>query len=178
MEITFKIGLVILTILAFLVSVSVTNAQSGDSPCSEPEASQFDFWLGEWKAEWKDSEGKLQFGKNIITKELGNCVIEENFSTEDKSYTGRSLSVYSPVKKYWQQTWVDNSGAYMDFTGGKDDKDMYMQRKILNKQGKEIIQKMTFTDITDNSFRWLWESSADNGATWSLNWEIRYTRIK
>lgn len=178
MEITFKIGLVILILLAVVVSVSVTNAQSNNDPCSSPEASQFDFWLGEWALKWKDTDGKDRNGKNVITKTLGGCVIEENFTAGDNSLIGRSLSVYNPVKKVWQQTWVDNNGAYMEFTGGKDNENMYLQRKVLNKQGKEIIQKMTFTDITNDSFKWLWESSSDGGAVWSLIWEIRYTRMK
>ncbi len=177
MEITFKIGLAVITLLAVLVSVTVTNAQQADDPCSTPGASQFDFWLGEWKAEWKDTEGKTGYGKNIITKEFGKCVINENFSTEDKTYTGKSLSVYNEKKKMWQQTWVDSRGAYMEFTGGKDGENMYLQRKVTNSEGKEIIMKMTFTDIKKDSFTWNWESSNDNGGTWVLQWQIHYTRI-
>lgn len=178
METTFKIGLVVISILAIMLSVSVSNAQSNNDPCSSEEASQFDFWLGEWKAEWKDKEGKLNYGKNTITKEFGSCVIVENFSTDDKSYIGRSLSVYSPKKNMWQQTWVDNNGACMDFTGGKDGDNMYLQRKVTNNEGKEIIMKMTFTDIKKDSFTWNWESSADNGGTWILQWQVHYTRIR
>lgn len=178
MELIQKIFLVVIIIMALFTVVTVTHSQTNESPCSSKEAEQFDFWLGSWKAEWKDSEGKSQYGRNLITKGFGNCVIEENFATDDGTFTGRSLSVYNARKKMWQQTWVDNTGAYMEFTGGKDGDNMYLQRKVTNKEGKEILQKMTFTDIQKNSFTWNWESSSDNGGTWTLNWQILYSRIK
>ena len=64
----------------------------------------------------------------------------------------------------------------MDFQGGRDGENMYLQRIVKNKEGKEIIQKMTFTDIKENSFTWNWESSGDNGGTWVQIWQILYTR--
>jgi len=176
MEIIHKAALAIIVILALGTIVTVTHAQTNQPPCSEPEASQFDFWLGTWKGEWKDSEGKTQTATNVITKGFDGCVVEENFSTDDKTFIGRSLSMYNPNKKIWQQTWVDNSGAYLDFTGGMDGKNMVMQRSVTNKEGKQIIQRMVFTDITKDSFTWNWESSTDNGATWAQNWQIMYTR--
>ena len=176
MEITYKAALAVMIILAVTLSIAVTHAQTNDKPCSSPEASQFDFWVGKWQAKWIDSEDKPQYGENNITKGMNDCVIEENFSTDDKTFIGRSLSMYNPNKKIWQQTWVDNSGAYLDFTGGMDGKNMVMQRSVTNKEGKQIIQRMVFTDITKDSFTWNWESSTDNGATWAQNWQIMYTR--
>lgn len=176
MEIIYKAGLVIIIFLAFTVSIAVTHAQTNDEPCKSKEASQFDFWVGTWQLEWKDPDGTSRTGTNIINKILGSCVIEENFSTGDKSYLGKSISMYSPDKKMWQQTWVDNAGAYLDFTGGMDGDKMILLRKGKNKKGVEILQKMTFYDITQNEFNWNWEYSTDNGTNWLLVWKIHYTR--
>lgn len=176
MEIIYKAGLAVMIILAVTLSIAVTHAQVTEEPCSAPEASQFDFWVGKWQAKWVDTENKPQYGENIIAKTLNDCVIEENFSTDDKTFIGRSLSMYNPNKKIWQQTWVDNGGAYMDFTGGMEGNNMVLQRIVTNKEGKQIIQRMVFTDITKDSFTWNWESSRDNGATWAQNWQIMYTR--
>jgi hypothetical protein len=46
---------------------------------------------------------------------LNGCVIEENFN--GGSFKGKSVSIYSPIKKMWLQTWVDNSGGYLEFSG-------------------------------------------------------------
>jgi len=178
MEIMHKVSLFILFISVFGLSYSISYSQSdgNEKPCSAPEFSQFDFWIGNWQASWIDSEGKVQTGTNIITKELGGCVIEENFATGDNTFIGRSLSMYNPVKKIWQQTWVDNSGGYLDFTGGMDGDKMILWRKAVTKSGKEVLQRMVFSDITSDSFTWNWESSSDEGVSWNLMWQISYKK--
>lgn len=178
MEIQHKLSLIILFISVVSLSYSISYSQSevNQKPCTAPEFSQFDFWIGNWQASWIDSEGKVQTGTNIITKNLGGCVIEENFSTSDKTFIGRSLSMYNPAKKMWQQTWVDNAGSYLDFTGGMDGDKMILWRKAITKSGKEVMQRMVFSDITTNSFTWNWESSSDEGVTWNLMWQISYKK--
>jgi hypothetical protein len=38
------------------------------------------------------------------------------------------------------------------------------------------VQRMVFSDITDTSFTWRWQATADAGATWTDSWVIYYTR--
>lgn len=156
----------------------VSAQESGDtpvSPCDRAEARQFDFWIGEWDLSWGDS-GK---GTNIITAELGNCVIEENFTTlGEKPFIGNSVSVYNPRLGKWQQTWVDNNGSYLDFLGEWSDGKMTLSRETVNKEGKLIRQRMVFHDITKKSLIWDWESSEDSGHTWKTLWTIKYKRRK
>ncbi len=176
MELYQKLALAGMIFFAISVSISIAYSQTNDEPCKTPEASQFDFWVGSWQLEWKDPDGTPRTGTNNITKILGSCVIEENFSTGDKSYLGKSISMYNPDKKIWQQTWVDNGGSYLDFTGGMDGDKMILQRKGKNKKGVDVLQKMTFYDITHNEFNWNWEYSTDGGVNWLLVWKIHYTR--
>ena len=170
----YKISLFLFALLCF---ASITKPQNNDSPCSSPEASQFDFWVGSWKLEWKNQDGVTETGTNTITKIFGGCVIEENFSNSNKQYTGKSVSVYNPNKKIWQQTWVDNGGAYLDFTGGSEDGKMILSRKGINRLGKEVMQRMVWYDISENELYWNWESSSDDGKTWKTLWKIHYTKI-
>jgi hypothetical protein len=175
-----KINSLSLRIYPILFSMNIFmyggQLHSQSVSCSSPEASQFDFWLGEWKLDWKNEKGETESGTNFISKSLGGCVVEENFSTSDKTFSGRSFSVYNANKSIWQQTWVDNSGAYMDFTGEFAGGKMILLRKIMNKQGKEMVQRMVFYDIQQNELWWNWESSADEGKTWKLLWKIHYVR--
>ncbi|NOS85837.1 MAG: hypothetical protein HOP31_11905 [Ignavibacteria bacterium] len=178
MEITYKAALAVIFILAVTLSIAVTHAQTNDKPCSAPEASQFDFWVGKWQLNWKDPDGTVKSGTNVINKILGSCVIEENFTSGDSTFFGKSVSMYNPAKKLWQQTWVDNSGAYLDFTGGKEGDKMILKRKATNRKGVEVMQRMVFYDISQNEFKWDWEYSSDEGVTWSLVWKINYTRMQ
>src|SRR5512132_151209 len=109
--------------LAFTVlSASSVLAQSNTAqpaapnptPCSQPEFKQMDFWVGEWSAVWPAQQGQPEGrGTNVIRKILGECVIEENFS--GAGLDGKSVSTFSARSGRWQQTWVDNSGSYLDF---------------------------------------------------------------
>ncbi|HEY3251492.1 MAG TPA: hypothetical protein VGK25_10285 [Ignavibacteria bacterium] len=147
-----------------------------DSACTSPENSQFDFWLGEWNLDWKTENNEQRFGTNVVSKILGGCVIEENFSTSDNSITGKSFSVYNPNKKIWQQTWVDNTGLYLDFTGGFEDGKMILSKVLIAKDGRKFDIRMVFNNIRQNEFWWHWEQSTDEGKTWSLLWLIHYKR--
>jgi len=159
--------------------LTLSQGNLNNKVCSSPEASQFDFWLGEWKAEWENSDGSKCEGRNIINKILGSCVIEENFNgSPGNDLIGKSFSVYNPSKKLWQQTWVDNYGGYMIFTGKFEQDKMILSREVQNSEGKIIKQRMIFYNISENSFEWNWEKSENNGISWELSWKIHYSRIR
>ena len=142
-------------------------------PCTQPEAQQFDFWVGEWDLVWGDGDR----GRNVIEKTLDGCVILENFDgTPASPLRGMSVSTYNPRLGRWQQTWVDNQGGYLDFTGGYEDARMVLQRTATAADGRHVLQRMVWYDITGDSLQWHWESSRDDGATWDVLWSIRYTR--
>lgn len=150
-----------------------TTTTTPTPPCSTPEFRQFDFWLGDWDLVWSDT-GR---GRNTITSTLGDCVIEENFTTEGAlPFVGRSLSTYNVRTGKWHQTWVDNSGAYLDFEGGKVGDSMILSRQAVDTSGNTFLQRMVWFDIEQNSLNWRWEKSTDSGSTWQTQWAIEYTR--
>src|SRR5260221_13049382 len=81
---------------------------------SDQPETQFDFWLGEWDVIW-GADGK---GSNHVLRIMDDKIIQENFTAPDLK--GMSVSTYDPERKLWCQTWVDNTGNYLDFTGKFD----------------------------------------------------------
>lgn len=165
---------VLLSLMAsvLLLTALPAAAQTESPPCSTAEAGQFDFWLGEWDLSWGE-DGK---GTNRITKVLDSCVILENFDgSPTMQFRGWSVSVYDTTSRRWKQTWVDNQGGYMDFTGGFEDGKMTLSRKTTIK-GDPVLQRMVFFNIRENELDWNWERSLDGGATWELRWQIHYKR--
>jgi len=154
----------------------------GDQPCSSAEARRFDFWLGEWDLTWPAEQaggepGQTMTGTNHIARLFGPCVIEENFSTDDGSFLGHSLSVYDEKTSTWRQTWVDSQGSYLWFTGGMHGDDMVLATEPgTDEEGRIIVNRMVFTDITPDSLYWQWQKSTDAGDTWSDLWTITYKR--
>lgn len=143
-----------------------------EPPCSSPEAAQFDFWVGDWNLTWGDSGT----GTNSIKKIMDGCVIQENFNgTPSIQLKGMSVSTYSKRLGKWQQTWVDNSGGYLDFVGEFKDGKMILSRKF-EKDGNEIMQRMVWFNISENEFDWNWERSTDKEQNWDVLWSIHYKR--
>lgn len=149
-------------------------------PCiAQNTASDLDFWLGEWNLRWSDTDSTEASGTNSITRELNDKVISEHFQATDGKFAGfegRSWSVLDARTQTWKQTWVDNQGGYLDFTGGKDGDTVVFQRQLAGKDGNTIRQKMVFHDIGPRQFTWDWMRSNDDGQSWQLAWRIYYTR--
>jgi len=136
----------------------------------QPE-NQFDFWLGEWDVTWSE-DGRAT---NQIERILDGKIIQENFTAPDLH--GISVSVYDPERKLWCQTWVDNNGTYLDFTGRFEDGKMILVRDAIVR-GEACKQRMVWYEIQPDQFEWNWERSDDDGATWRTLWQIHYQRTK
>ncbi len=146
----------------------------------EPDA-YFDFWVGDWELTWVDANGDTARGTNKIERILDGKVLKENFEALSGDYggfKGKSYSVYNPRTGTWKQTWVDNQGGYLDFTGKFEGNIRIFERKGINSEGQEILQRMVFYDITEDSLKWDWEISEDNGSNWQLRWRIFYKKKK
>jgi hypothetical protein len=165
--------LVIACLSFFSFAILAQEAETPkETPCSSPEASQFDFWVGEWDLTWGEN-GK---GINSIEKIMDGCVIRENFDgTPSIKLKGTSVSTFNKQSGKWQQTWVDNSGGYLDFEGGFQDEKMILSRELV-KGGKKLMQRMVWFNISENEFDWNWERSEDEGESWTVLWSIHYTR--
>jgi hypothetical protein len=132
-----------------------------------------DFWLGTWAVSWAGGG----HGTNSIRRMLDDRVIEESFdgSDESSSLKGRSLSVRDAADGRWRQTWVDSTGAYLDFLGVEVDHRISFQREAKAGAGT-VLQRMVWLDVTADAFRWQWQRSADGGSSWDVVWEIDYRR--
>ncbi len=143
-----------------------------EGACTSPEARQFDFWIGDWELSWADG-GR---GTNRIEAAMNGCVILENFDGQASiQLTGMSVSVYSPALNTWRQTWVDNQGNYLDFSGGWKDGRMILARDAVERPGNHQ-QRMVWYNISTESLEWNWERSEDGGQTWQVLWHIQYQR--
>jgi len=163
----------LLLALLILSATLPASAQNNQKPCTVPEASQFDFWVGSWELFSSDTIT----GSNTIYKVMDGCAVQENFESKNPGYSGKSWSMYNPQMKLWQQTWIDNQGAFIYLTGKFENGEMMLKteaRKMPN--GKEQIFRMWFHNITKDGFDWEWESTTDNGATWKSGWHIHYKR--
>ena len=166
-------------VLGICLSIAGFSQTSNQTPCSSKEASQFDFWVGDWQLTWGDT----LHGTNHVDKLFGNCTVHENFKDPKTNFLGQSWSVYNANYKQWQQTWVDNQGGYISLTGGIVGDSLILttaERTVpasISATGK-MTNRMVYYNIKQDSFDWSWEASTNGGKTWKQNWLIHYKRMQ
>lgn len=131
-----------------------------------------DFWIGDWTVSWPGGTGS-----NRIHRILDGKVVEEVFECHepDGSLYGRSVSVLDAADGRWKQTWVDSSGAYLDFVGVVADGRISFQRSAADDH--KVLQRMVWLDVRADSLRWEWQRSTDEGASWLVSWALTYERV-
>jgi hypothetical protein len=137
----------------------------------DPAFRAFDFWVGSWEARTED--GVLQ-GHNRIEIVLGGAAIVERW-TGASGYTGTSLNRYDRRTGTWRQTWVDDQGGIVEFEDGiaADGRLTFVAR-----DADGTRRRLTFEDRGPDAFRQLSEGSADDGATWTVEYDFRYRRLE
>lgn len=159
---------------AVAMSLPGSAGAQDDAPqtnCPQPEARQFDFWVGEWTV---TSNGKPA-GDNRISNLHGGCTLFEEYTAARGGYEGKSFNYYEPTDGKWHQVWVDNGGLRLHLAGGLTDGSMILSGS--RKAGEQtVVDRITWTPNDDGTVRQLWESSTDDGGTWTVAFDGLYTR--
>ena len=144
---------------------------------AEPvEAREFDFWLGSWEV--FSASGVLQ-GRNKIERVANGRGLSEEWSgvAPAGNVEGRSLNAWNSEKRQWQQFWIGSDGIVLELSGGLVGRSMVMTGHHHERQ-QDILEKITWTPNDDGSVRQLWEQSNDEGKTWRIVFDGRYSRIR
>ena len=172
---TISVAMMLATLCAAQQQSANTNQSA---PCSEAQQKQFNFWIGSWDLTWPgNTAGQVAHGTNNISRILDGCVVQENFSGgAAMPLRGMSVSLFNSRSGKWQQTWVDNQGAYLDFVGEFKDGQMVLAREATKPDGSKVLQRMVYKNIQAREFDWNWQSSSDGGKTWKVIWPIHYQK--
>jgi len=148
------------------------SAQQQPAPCSTSEYRQFDFWAGSWNV--FNPKGQ-QVGTNTIEPILGGCALRESWVGSGQG-RGFSFNMYDRTTGRWHQTWVGNGGLLLLLDGGLAEDRMVLEGTTANAQGGKTLHRITWTPVAADSVRQLWETSADEGKTWSVAFDGLYVR--
>jgi len=141
--------------------------------CTDPEYSQFDFWVGDWNV--TDPSGQEQ-GTNHVVKILDGCVLQENWKGA-QGMTGQSYNVYAKGRGVWHQTWVDSNGSLLLLDGGVVGGTMVLKGETPAKDGNGTVQhEISWQAMETGQVRQVWRMSKDGGSTWTDAFVGIYTR--
>ena len=170
-----------MAVFVFSILFSLTFQSFSADP--EPR-DQFDFWIGAWDVNlrmiqpdntWED---RIQSTAHIY-KILDGKAILELWDHHVDGIIGYSLRYYNPNTEKWD-LWLNwpsknMSGTSMlsgSFRHGRGE--FFSER--MNPDSSITISRFTFSDISENKFRWDDGFSSDGGKTWTANWIMEFNR--
>jgi hypothetical protein len=182
--------------LACLSFPAIVTAQAASGP-SKPAIAEkrdgqrdFDFELGSWKIHLKRLQNPLsgtapawiEFDGTTVTRKLwdGRAEIEE-FEVDSASshIEGMTLRLYNPQTHQWSLYWANSKQGVMggppnvgEFKNGRGE--FYCQDTY---NGRVILVRYVWSDITPNSAHFEQSYSDDGGKTWEVNWITDQTRV-
>jgi hypothetical protein len=164
----------VLAVLLFLYTAAGTAAQATHpSACGSSVYRQFDFWVGNWTVK-SAANGRLA-GTNIVTKELGDCVVMEHWSGV-RGGRGYSFNSYDTPSQSWHQTWVDNTGGLLLLKGGLRDGSMVLEGTMQGPKHSVTLHRIVWTPQRNGTVRQHWTSSTNGGRTWQDQFDGIYQR--
>jgi hypothetical protein len=186
--------LAMLLLLSFASAITADSALAAQSAPAESGATKrdgqhdFDFAVGTWDThvrrllkplsgatDWVDGTG------TISTRKVwnGRADLEElTMETSAGRLDGLALRLYNPKTHQWRLYWANAKKGVLanppSFGAFKDGRGEFYDQETFN--GKNILLRELFSDITSNSYHFEQAFSADLGKTWEPNLIVDATR--
>ena len=158
-----------------------------DATTDRDGSHDFDFQTGRWRihnerlkdrlkrcTEWETFEATQE--ARLLPGSLGN--IDDFFTEHWSGFVGMSLRLYNAHTRKWSIYWASNRTAGLEppVVGSFDNGvGVFEGRQQLD--GRPILVRFTWSNITTTGARWEQEFSPDEGKTWEKNWIMTMTRV-
>jgi hypothetical protein len=169
------------------------EARTGPAATAPPSAGQssgqrdFDFNFGTWKThvsrlvqplagatQWVDYDG------NSVVSKVWNgraSLFELDVNGPAGHIEGVGLRLYNPQSHQWSLNWANGRDGVMTqpmIGEFKDRRGEFFDQETFN--GRSILARNGFSDITPTRARFEQAFSDDGGKTWETNWKMTFTR--
>jgi hypothetical protein len=173
--------------LALCLCLALPASTRADAPPRDGQH-DFDFLIGRWKVQVKRLKTTLR-GAHYWYEMTGTSVVRtiwngraniEEFEADGPNghMEALMLRLYSPVSHQWALNWATQKNGRFDtptigeFKAGRGE--FYDMESI---DGRSILVRYIWSDITPKSGHFEQSYSADGGKTWEPNWVSDATRI-
>ncbi len=171
------------------IDVSAAVSHSSNTPCSETDARQFDFWVGDWNVHNRNrqpgSDNPAWFDTGEATDRvesvLDRCAVIELWRGRLTfgDLLGFSLRAFNPLSHEWDLLllWPPPDHPRFGLLHGS-----FHHRRgefffdSADAEGRPIRNRYTFSDISRESLRWDSAVSSDKGLSWKTTWIMEFTR--
>jgi hypothetical protein len=151
----------------------------------------FDFEIGSWKIHLKRLAQRLagsttwvEFDGTSVTRKVwdGRSDLEE-FEVDSPTghIEGLTLRLYNPQTRQWGLYWANSKDGTVglptigEFKNGHGE---FFDTEPSGPNGRAILLRFVWSDMTANSAHFEQSFSDDGGKTWEVNWITDQTRVK
>jgi hypothetical protein len=164
------------------VAAAVSNGTRAE-PVAPARPGEFDFLNGHWTianrrlkapGDWDVFEGEA-----TCWSILGGVASVEELRIPARDFSGMGLRTLDATNGVWLDYWMNSKtgvpasagtpGRFVDGVGNFDASD--------TEDGRPVIYRGCWDQITASSCRWRQGASRDGGATWDWNWIMEWTRV-
>ena len=171
-------------------AIAQQNSDAKKVPELRDGQHDFDFEIGSWKLHLKrllhpltGSTTWVEFNGTVVARKIwdGRANLDE-FQADNSSghIEGLTLRLYSPESHQWSLYWASSKAGTLagppqvgEFKDGRGE--FYCQDTY---NGRMILIRYAWSDITPNSAHFEQAFSDDGGKTWEVNWITDQTRVK
>ncbi|MCI0554245.1 MAG: hypothetical protein L0287_25130 [Anaerolineae bacterium] len=167
-------------------AVSKTNPQNTST--KKDGQHDFDFELGTWKIHLSrllhpltGSTTWVEFDGTSVTRKIwdGRAFLEEFQADSPTGHIeGLTLRLYDPESHQWRLYWANSKDGKLgqptigEFKNGRGE---FFCHELWN--GRAILVRYVWSNITANSAHFEQSFSDDGGKTWEVNWITNQTRV-
>jgi hypothetical protein len=181
-----------LVALILLVAPPLVSAQTAAAPTQHDGQHDFDFVIGSWKVHLKKlvkpltgSTTWIEYDGTSMGRKVwdGKANIDEFHVEDPQAHTrvdGMTLRLYNPETHQWSLYWANAKNAVLampptvgHFENGRGE--FYDEEEW---EGRKIVVRYVWSDITATSAKFEQAFSVDGGKTWEPNWIATQTRVK
>lgn len=190
---TYLLVCSLVVILQPLQGIAQQNSDAAKTgPQQHDGQHDFDFEIGTWKIHLKRLDHRLvgsttwvEFDGTSVTRKVwdGRANLEE-FETDSPAgghIEGMTLRLYDPQTHQWSLYWATSKSGTIgaptigEFKNGRGE---FFDTEPSGPNGRSILVRFIWSEITPNSAHFEQSFSDDGGKTWEVNWITDQTRVK
>lgn len=157
------------------------------TPTAAPSVHDFDFIHGRWTVEHRRLTAR-GVGANdwdcfpstsYCEPRLGGLANVEEVDCPARGWTGLAFRLFDIETQEWTVRWVNSTnGVLQPPVRGRFHAGGCVLEGPDTDEGRPIIARYIWSDITPTTARWTQAFSYDDGATWEINWVMDFTRAE
>ena len=160
-----------LSVLALPLAAETLDGPHPDAP---PETAQFAFLIGEWhcviRSMGPDGETSERRASWVGSWDLGGWAIRDDWTSQlpgGATFHGFNIRSFNIRTGKWDNRWLQSGDLrWKDYEAEKVGETMVMTGGEGRDANGDFIERNTFHDIGELSWRWRKDRSYDGGETW------------